>query len=101
MDAAVGGADGDVRLALRVRPGAKRTELVDVHGGRIKLDVAAPPVDGKANKAVVAWFAGLLGVRKSAVEISAGAHSRDKTVRIRATLHEVREALRARVLAGE
>ena len=50
--AALSGGDGALRLSLRVQPGAKRSGLVGVWQHRLRLAVAAPPVDGKANEAV-------------------------------------------------
>ena len=50
-------AAGGVVLDLSVVPGAKRTELVGLHDGALRLRLAAPPVDGKANDALSAWLA--------------------------------------------
>jgi len=71
-----------VTLRLRVQPRAARTELTGEHAGAIKLKVAAPPVDGKANDECRRFLARLLGVSRNAVEIVAGDSSRDKVVRI-------------------
>lgn len=67
---------------LRVQPRAARAGLAGVLGDRLKLRVHAPPVDGAANAAVVRWAADAFGVPASAVEIVAGASTRDKTLRI-------------------
>ena len=59
--------DGSVTLALYVQPGAKKTEFVGLHGEAMKVRLAAPPVDGKANRALCAFLADFCGVPKSAV----------------------------------
>jgi uncharacterized protein (TIGR00251 family) len=67
-------------LELHVQPGAKLTAAVGEHGGRLKLKIAAPPVDNKANAHLLAWLAAQLGVPKSAVRLVRGETSRQKTV---------------------
>ena len=88
----LGGRDGDVRLQVRVQPGAKRSGVVGRHGDRLKLAVQAPPVDGKANEAVCALVAGLLGLPLRAVVVSAGQSARDKPLSIAAPLAVMRGA---------
>jgi uncharacterized protein len=77
---------GDLVLALHVQPGAKRTAVAGVHGdgdgARLRLRLAAPPVDGKANAELVRYLAALFGVPQSGVVVERGAASRQKTVRI-------------------
>jgi uncharacterized protein (TIGR00251 family) len=73
----------DLRLELQVQPRAKRDEVSGRHGGRLKLRLTAPPADGKANAALIAFLAGEFGVPKVSVEIIAGRSSRQKTVLIR------------------
>jgi uncharacterized protein (TIGR00251 family) len=70
-------------LELHVQPGAKVTGAVGEHGGRLKLKIAAPPVDNKANAHLLAWLAARLGVPKSAVRLVRGETSRQKTVAVR------------------
>ncbi len=65
-----------------VQPRASRTRVIGEHDGRLKLQVAAPPVDGEANAAVVEFLADALGVRKGAVSLVRGDVGRRKTVRI-------------------
>jgi len=74
--------NGSVTLRLRVQPRAARTEISGELGGAIKLRIAAPPVDGKANDECRRFLARLFGVNRNAVEIVAGDSSRDKVVRI-------------------
>ncbi|MBS1210939.1 MAG: YggU family protein [Proteobacteria bacterium] len=75
-------ADGALTLSLHVQPGAKRTEFAGLHGEALKIRLAAPPVDGKANICLQAFLAKFLGVPKSAVSLLAGESSRQKIVRI-------------------
>jgi len=72
----------DWLLDLHVQPGAKLTAAVGEHGGRLKLKIAAPPVDNKANAHLLAWLAAQLGVPKSKVRLMRGETSRQKTVAV-------------------
>jgi uncharacterized protein (TIGR00251 family) len=74
----------DVMLSLHVQPGAKKTEVAGEHGDALKIRLAAPPVDGKANDCLIAFLAELLGVARSRLELVAGASSRAKRVRVAA-----------------
>jgi uncharacterized protein (TIGR00251 family) len=74
-------ADG-VEITLYVQPGAKKTEIVGEFDGALKLRVLAPPVEGKANAAVLAFIGKRCGVSKSAVSLISGELSRHKRVRI-------------------
>jgi len=74
---------GAVIFSLRVSPGAAKTRVLGEYAGALKLPVAAPPEKGKANKAVIAFLAAALGVRKADVEVVAGETSRDKRVAVR------------------
>jgi len=75
-------ADGSAMLALHIQPGAKRTEIAGLHGEALKIRLAAPPVDGKANEALLAFIATTLGVAKRSVSLESGASSRQKRVRV-------------------
>jgi uncharacterized protein len=75
-------ADGVV-LELLVQPRASRTRVVGEHEGRLKLQLAAPPVDGEANAALVEFLADALEVRKAEVVLMRGETGRRKTVRVR------------------
>ena len=70
------------RIHLHVVPRASRTRLSGLHGGRLKLQVAAPPVEGKANAEIVRFLARTLGVPRAAVTLTAGASGRRKTVTV-------------------
>ena len=76
-------ADGSLILTLHIQPGARKTEIAGLHGGALKIRLAAPPVDGKANAALLGFLAKACGVPKSAVELVSGDSSRAKRVRLR------------------
>jgi uncharacterized protein (TIGR00251 family) len=73
-----------VVLTLHVQPGAKRTEVAGLHGLALKLRLAAPPVEGKANAALRAYLADAFGVPLRHVTILRGEAAREKVVRIEA-----------------
>lgn len=73
---------GAIVLALHVQPGAKRTEAAGTHGRALKVRLAAPPVDGKANAELVRFLAEAFGVPRRQVTIVRGESSREKTVRV-------------------
>ncbi len=81
-----------MRLKLRVKPGAPRSRVVGPYGDRLKIDVAAPPEDGKANAALVAFLAERLGVPRDRISVVRGGASRDKEVAV--TGLDVDEAMR-------
>jgi uncharacterized protein len=76
------------RLTVRVHPRAKRSALKGRFGDAWKLDLAAPPVDGKANDECVRFFAELAGVPRSRVRIVTGASSRMKVVEVEGLAQE-------------
>jgi len=76
-------APGGISLLLSVSPRASRTEVAGVADGRLRVRVAAPPVDGAANEELVRFLARALGVPQRAVTVTAGAGGRRKTVEIR------------------
>ncbi len=77
-------ANNGVYVNLRVSPGAKTTDVKGLYGERaVKLSVAAPPVEGKANAEVQRFLARLFGVSRSEVVVVKGASSRDKLVFVR------------------
>jgi|SRR5882757_2005600 len=71
-----------VLLALRVQPGARRSALIGQYGERLKVAVQAPPVDGKANEALLRYLGSCLDLRPGVMHLVAGAGSRDKSVLI-------------------
>lgn len=73
--------DGVV-LSLHIQPGAKKSEISGIHGDALKIRLAAPPVDGRANEALLAFLADMLGVPKSRVQLVSGQTSRSKRVAV-------------------
>jgi len=69
-------------LTLHVQPGAKRTEVAGLHGEAIKIRLAAPPVEGRANEALLRFIAESFGVPLRQVELKQGGQSRHKVVAI-------------------
>jgi hypothetical protein len=79
--------DGGVTLAVRAQPGAKRTAIAGVYGdgaaAQLKIAVQAPPVEGRANSALVEFLADTFDVAKSRVELVSGELSRSKVFLVR------------------
>ncbi|MFZ5469243.1 MAG: DUF167 domain-containing protein [Myxococcota bacterium] len=73
---------GGVELSVLVQPRASRTKICGEHGGQLKIQLAAPPVDGAANAALVEFVAERVGVPKRQVQLVAGESSRRKRLRI-------------------
>ena len=74
--------DGGVILAVHVQPGAGRTEVVGLHGAALKLRVAAPPADDRANAAVIDLVAKEFNVKRADVAITSGDKSRAKRLKL-------------------
>ena len=82
--------DGNGRrliLTLHIQPGARCTEVLGLHGDALKIRLAAQPVDGAANAALLEFLAGIFGVPRRQVMLKQGSGSRRKVV-------EIREAIR-------
>ena len=73
---------GAVLLKLRVHPGAKRSAFNGTFGDALKLDLQAPPVDGKANAALLKFLAEKFSLPKNAISLKSGECSRDKVIKI-------------------
>jgi len=69
-------------LPVRVRPGARANIVAGTHGGSLKISLTAPPADGRANQALIAFLAERLGIPRSRIALVTGAASRSKTLRI-------------------
>lgn len=69
-------------LPLHVQPGARKSEIVGLHGGALKVKIAAPAQENHANAALVEFLSEALGVPRSAIIIRHGAASRRKVVEI-------------------
>jgi len=75
--------NGDVlTLTLHVQPGAKRTDVAGLHGEALKIRLAAPPIEGRANEALLKFIAEAFGVPLRQVELKQGGQSRHKVVAI-------------------
>jgi hypothetical protein len=73
--------DGDIlSLTLHVQPGAKRTEISGLHGEALKIRLAAPPIEGRANEALLRFVADTFDVPLRQVELKQGGQSRHKVV---------------------
>jgi uncharacterized protein (TIGR00251 family) len=81
------------RVTVKVHPRARRTGVAGRHGDAWKLDLAAPPVDGKANEECVRYFAELARIPRSRVRIVLGLTSRTKVVEIEGVPQEELERL--------
>lgn len=75
-------------LTLHVQPGAKRTEVAGLHGDALKIKLAAPPVDGKANAVLLKFIAETFSVPLRQVTLKQGEKSRRKVVEIQQPVHQ-------------
>jgi uncharacterized protein (TIGR00251 family) len=71
---------GGVRLQLHVQPGASRTGIAGLHGGALKVRIAAPPAEGRANRVLLEYLARVLGVAVARVSLVKGQSGRRKAV---------------------
>lgn len=86
--------DGRVGFRVRVRPSAPRSELLGWNtAGELRVRVAAPPVEGAANKKLVAFLAKQLSIAKSDIRIETGESSRVKTISAPDSVRGVLEGL--------
>ncbi len=74
--------DKGATFSVRVQPRAKRNAVMGEMGDALKLALTAPPVEGKANDACIAFLADLLDVPRSSITIAAGETSRNKLIRV-------------------
>ncbi|WP_426339701.1 DUF167 domain-containing protein [Pseudoduganella sp. S-14] len=86
---------GGVRLAVQIQANAKKTEVVGVLDDALKIKLAAQPIEGKANEALVKWLAGALGVSRSAVTLTHGQTNKKKLLEVSGvTLEDVARLLK-------
>ncbi|MBL8404739.1 MAG: YggU family protein [Dechloromonas sp.] len=85
--------DGRITLTLHIQPGARKTEFAGLHGDALKIRLAAPPVDGKANEALLKFIADTLGMAKTAVSLKSGSTSRRKVLELKGVDRIAIEAL--------
>lgn len=69
-----------ITLTLHIQPGAKRNEVAGLHGGALKVRLAAPPIEGRANEALLKFIAESFDVTLRQVELKQGGQSRHKVV---------------------
>ena len=84
---------GAVTLTLHIQPAARKTEVAGLHGDALKIRLAAPPVDGKANAALLEFVAERLGLPRSAVQLKSGQTSRRKVLEIGVSVTDLRRRL--------
>ncbi len=72
----------ETTLKVRLHPGARRNAITGLHDGAIKIALTTPPVDGRANEALIAFLADLLRLPRANITIASGLTSRSKTLRI-------------------
>jgi hypothetical protein len=89
--------DGDgVTFSVKVHPKARRERISGTVGDSLKVQLTAPPVEGKANQACIRFFAEFLKVSRSSITIAAGVSSRKKVIRVaRTTVSEVERTIAA------
>lgn len=71
-----------ITLTLHIQPGAKRSEVTGLHGDALKIRLAAPPIDGRANEALLRFIAERFDVPLRQVSLLRGEQSRHKMVRV-------------------
>lgn len=88
---------GGVTLAVRAQPGARKTSIVGVYGegvsAQLKIAVQAPPIEGRANSALVAFLSDFFGVPKGSVELITGELSRSKVFLLRGVSEQTAQHL--------
>ena len=89
-----------VRFEVQLAPRASRNAVIGEHDGALKIAITAPPVEGAANAALVAFLAEHLGLAQRDVRITRGQSSRRKTIEVRGVTVEAVAALVAPTLTG-
>lgn len=69
-------------ISVRVQPRASRNQIVQMEGGKLKVRLTAPPVEGAANEALIKFLSNTLGIPKSQVQIASGLTGREKRIKI-------------------
>ncbi len=73
---------GQVSFSIKVQPRARKNAITGVVGDSLKISLTAPPVDGKANQAVIDFLSDMLRVPRASITIASGETSRVKVIRI-------------------
>ena len=87
------GDDGRITLNLHIQPAAKTTGCAGLHGDALKIRLAAPPIDGRANAALLRFVADALKLPPAAIVLKSGHASRRKVVEVRGATREAVAAL--------
>lgn len=85
-------------ITIYLQPGAKKTEVSGMHDGHIKIKINSPPVDGKANEALIMFLSTILNIPKYKINIISGEKSRVKKISIKTLLNktEIENKLKAK-----
>lgn len=86
-------SDNKITLAIYVQPGAKQNRIVGLHGEALKICLAAPSIEGRANEALIKYLAALCDVPMRQVVISRGKKSRSKVVVITGSIIQSQDLL--------
>lgn len=79
-------------LRCHIQPGARRNQLIGMHDGRLKIQLKAPPIDGKANAMLTAFLADVFPCSRAQITITHGIGSRKKTIQING-VHDIPEQI--------
>jgi uncharacterized protein len=91
-------SSGGVTFAVKVHPRARKNAITGVVGDAVKLALTAPPVEGRANRAVIEFFADFFEIPRSSITIASGATSRTKVLRIGGLSRQAAEKRLAQIL---
>lgn len=92
-DAVEARSDG-ILLRVKVQPKASRNAILGERGGRLRVSLTAPPVEGAANEALLRYLADVLSVRRQQIVLKSGEHARDKSLLVRdVDLEQINDAL--------
>jgi len=72
----------DIIIKVKIVPGSSKNKVIGAYNDALKISIAAPPVEGKANKKCIAYLAKYFDIAKSKIEIISGQTSRNKLIRI-------------------
>lgn len=74
--------EGGCTLVVRAHPGARKNDITGLHAGAVKISLTAPPVDGRANEALIEFMAERLRIPRARISLVSGATGRLKLLRI-------------------
>ena len=95
-------ADGEVVITVHACPRANRNALQGLHGDALKVRLQSPPIDGKANEALLGFLAATLGIARRDIRLISGATGRHKRVAVRGTpASRVRAALHPQAMPAQ